>query len=461
MKLFTKSDDPNTSLGMVERAAYTTGNIGTAFINTIIASFLLFYYTDVLYLNPTVLGTIMLVSRIFDGVTDMLMGLIVDRTFSKLGRGRAWLIRMCIPFAISGILLMTVPTGATEMIQYVYVFITYNLCNAICLTAVYVPYNAMSVNLTANAKERSIISVCVMMGAVVGTLLVQSTVDSATKALGGGPAAWRTVITVYAVIGLVCHLICFFFTKERCLTTTEAGENKPHVDIKLELKALFANRYWLTAVACVFFALFSTSVLGTGGMYYAKAILGDTAHYASFANVMAITQLLFLFVSIVVSQKAGKKNTMLAGMLSIAGASFVQGLLPASLTTAMLCAGLKGIGAGFAGGIFYALLADTIDYGEWKVGQKAEGVGMAAMTFATKIAQGLSLVLIGWILDGAGYNGDAAVQTDNALAAVNAMFNYIPGVCCATVVVLLMIFYDLDKKMPQVQKDLESRRKAS
>lgn len=457
MKLFTNSDAPNASLGIIEKTAYTSGNIGIAFINTIISSFLLFYYTDVLFLNPAVLGTLILVSRVFDGVTDIIMGMIVDRTFSKLGRGRAWVIRTCVPYAISGILLMMVPQDASEIIQYIYVFITYNLCNAICLTAVYVPYNAMSVNLTSNTKERGIISVLVMMGAVIGTLIVQSTVDSATKALGGDVRAWRMVITVYAICGLICQLFCFFFTKERCVPQVDVRNGKPHVDTKLELKALFGNKYWLIAISCVFFALFSTGMLNGAGMYYAKGALGDTAYYASFSNVFAISQLFFLLISIFLSRKVGKRNTILAGMLVMVLASAVQGFLPAALPTAVLCAALKGIGAGFSGGVAYAFVADTIDYGEWKVGQKSEGVGMAAITFATKIAQGISTVLVGWIIEWGGYDGSLALQSGKAVLAVNAAYNFVPGICCVCVIVLLL-FYDLDRKMPQVQKELEERR---
>ena len=302
-----------------------------------------------------------------------------------------------------------------------------------------------------------IISVMVMVGAVVGTLIVQSTVDAATTALGGDVRAWRIVIAVYALCGLLCHLFCIACTRERCIPSTSAQEEVPHVDIKLELRALLANKYWLLAIGSVFFGLFSTSILGGAGMYYAKGVLGDTAYYASFANVMAVTQLFFLFVAILFVPRIGKRNIILIGMGIITLAALFQGIFPPSLTSAVIFAGLKGIGAGFAGAVFYALLADTIDYGEWKVGQKAEGVGMSAVTFATKIAQGLSTVLLGWIIDFGGYDGAALTQTNRAVFAVNSAFNFIPAFCCGCVVVI-MLFYDLDKKFPDIQKELEDRR---
>lgn len=221
MKLFTKSMEPNTTLGVAERVAYMSGNIGIALINTIVATFLMFFYTDVMMLNAGIIGTILMVSRLFDGVTDIIMGMIVDRTHSKYGKARVWVIRTCIPYAISGLLLVCVPGGMTELVQYIYVFITYNICNSVFLTALYVPYNAMTCNITSNPYERGVLGIFVLFGATFGTLAVQSTVDAATKALGGDQRAWQIVVGIYAICGLILHLICFFGTKERCGSTSE------------------------------------------------------------------------------------------------------------------------------------------------------------------------------------------------------------------------------------------------
>lgn len=461
MKLFTRSNDPNTTLGVVERTAYMTGNIGTALVNTIIASFMLFFYTDVLGLNAGIIGTLMLVSRLFDGVTDLIMGMIVDRTHSKHGRARAWVLWMCVPFAISGVLMMMVPGGASDIIKYTYVFITYNLCNAICLTALYVPYNAMTCNMTANPVERGLLGVFVMFGAVAGTMAVQSTVDSATKALGGGQQAWIIVIGIYAAIGCVLHLICFFLTKERCGTVAEAGSKPQKVDTKLEMQALFQNKYWLIAIAVTFAALLSTALFGGCGMYYAKGVMGDTAHYASFANASTLAQMFTLILSFVFIKRFGKRNMALWGLIVIGFGSLLAGMFGTNPTVIILTSALRGIGGGLAGAVMYGLVADTIDYGEWKTGQKSEGVGMAAMTFATKVANGLGAVLIGWLVEWGGYDGAAMVQTDKAVAAINIGFNYIPAVCCA-VAAVMMIFYDLDKIYPRIQAELvEHRNKAN
>lgn len=237
MKLFTKSMEPNTTLGVAERVAYMSGNIGIALINTIVATFLMFFYTDVMMLNAGIIGTILMVSRLFDGVTDIIMGMIVDRTHSKYGKARVWVIRTCIPYAISGLLLVCVPGGMTELVQYIYVFITYNICNSVFLTALYVPYNAMTCNITSNPYEREVLGIFVLFGATFGTLAVQSTVDAATKALGGDQRAWQIVVGIYAICGLILHLICFFGTKERCGSTSE----KVKIHAKEEMRSLLKS----------------------------------------------------------------------------------------------------------------------------------------------------------------------------------------------------------------------------
>lgn len=454
MKILTKSSAPDARLGIVERSAYMAGNIGTALMNTVVASFVMFYYTDVMLLNPGIIGTILLVSRLFDGITDLIMGVIVDHTHSKFGKGRAWIIRICAPYALSSILMMSVPASGSDIIKYVYVFLTYNLCNSICLTAIYVPYNSMTCTLTSDPYERGLLGVFVMFGAVIGTMAVQSTIDAATKALGNTPAAWQKVAIVYALIGMLLHLVCFLLTKERNLT--EASSEKKS-DIKQEIKSVLGNKYWIIAVLVTFATLFFTGLVGGSGMYFAKGIMGDTAYYATFANAMAVTQLLGMFVAFIPMKKLGKRNTMLLGVVVMALACLAQFVLGADPTVIVACNAVKGIGGALAAAVLYGLIADTIDFGEWKTGYAATGIGMAAMTFVTKVASGLSASLIGLMMDWAGYDATLAVQSSKAVLAINLCYTLIP-MACVIIAAVLLCFYDLDKIYPKIQKELAERR---
>jgi len=452
MKLFTKSNAADAKLGVAERSAYMLGNMGTAFINTVIATFIMVYYTDVLYLNPGIIASLLLASRVFDGVTDIVMGMIVDRTKSRHGRARVWVMRMCIPFAVSGVLLTLVPTAAPDTLKYIYVFITYNLCNAICLTALYVPYNAMTVNMTSDQGERGILGVFVLFGATLGTLVVQSGIYKFTDALGGDVRAWRIAIAVYAVAGLVLHLICILGTKERVQPV-----HMEKVNAKDEMRSLFKNKYWLLALGAVLMLFFFTSFTGGAGTYFAKGVLGDKDTYASFANAMSITQLIMLFVAFIPMKKIGKRNTFLVGIIIMTAACALQGIFATSLTAVILCSTCKGIGGGLTVAVMYGLVADTIDYGEYITGTKAEGVGVAAITFVTKIANGLSVVVVGWALEISKYDPDLAIQKPSAVTALQWCFSWLPAIFCA-LAALFMLFYDLDKKYPQIKKELDARR---
>lgn len=458
MKFLTRSNAPDAKLGVMERSAYMAGNIGTALINTVVAAYIMFYYTDVMYLNAGVIGTILLVSRIFDGVTDIVMGAVVDHTHSRHGKGRAWVLWMCLPYAISGILLVSVPSGSSELFQYIYVFLTYNLCNTICLTAVYVPYNSMTYSLSSNPYERGVLGIFVMMGAVLGTLAVNSTIDTATKALGGGASAWRIVVLAYAVIGFVLHMLCFLCTKERYIPDADShSDSKQKNKLKDEVKSVLTNRYWLQAVAVVFLVMFFTNMLGGCGMYFAKGILGDTANYAPIANALSLAQLPLLLLSFIPMKKFGKKKTSLAGVLLISVGCVTQMLVGNSVSGTIISNIIRGMGAGLAGACGYGLIADTIDYGEWKTGIAASGIGMSSLTFVTKVSGGLSGALIGALIEKSGYDPNALVQAESAVSAINLCYNVIPFACVAAASILLAL-YNLDDIYPKIRKELDERK---
>lgn len=457
MKLLTKSNAPDAKLGIVERSAYMMGNLGTALINTVVAAYVMYYYTDVMHLNAVVIGSILLASRIFDGVTDIVMGAVVDHTHSRHGKGRVWLLWMCLPYAISGLLLVSVPGASTRLVQYIYVFLTYNLCNTVCLTAVYVPYNSMTYSLSCDPYERGVLGIFVMMGAVLGTLAVNSTIDAATKALGGTASAWRTVVLVYALIGLALHLLCFFCTRERYIPDGAHSGGTPKPRLTQEIKSILTNKYWLLAVLVVFLVMFFTNMLGGCGMYFAKGILGDTANYAPIANALSLAQLPLLLLSFLPMKKFGKKRTAMAGVMLICLGCASQMLAGNTVAGTVVCNVIRGMGAGLAGACGYGLIADTIDYGEWKTGIAASGIGMSSLTFVTKVSGGLSGALIGVLIENAGYDPDALVQTERAMGAIDLCYNVIPFVCVGLAAIVLA-FYDLDTIYPKIRRELDARK---
>ncbi len=173
--LTTKHDDPNASLGWGERLAYGSGGFAFNMINGIIGSFMTIFFTSAIGLNAGIIATILAVSKIFDGVSDLIMGRIVDKTDTKMGKARVWLLRMCIPFAISTMLLFFVPTNFPDMVKYVYVFLIYNITNAVCLTGMLVPFYSMVGLVTSNSYERGLLGNIQQIFQTLGNVFVNST----------------------------------------------------------------------------------------------------------------------------------------------------------------------------------------------------------------------------------------------------------------------------------------------
>lgn len=191
-------------------------------------------------------------------------------------------------------------------------------------------------------------------------------------------------------------------------------------------------------------------------MYYAKAALGDTAYYAQLANAISITQVISLCGAFILMKKFGKKNTMMIGTSCMVLGCLVHLLSGTNIPMITIASGIKGFGAGFAAAGLYGMLADTIDYSDWKFGVRPVGVGSAGATFATKIANGFSVVLIGWFVDASGYDPSATGQSAQTIRAICLGYTGIPLIC-GIIGIILMCFYTLDKQYPAIQKELMER----
>ena len=456
MKLLTRSDDRNASLGLFERLAYMSGSFGTVLVYTLIGTYLLFYYTDVVGLNGAIVGSILLVSRILDGISDLVMGAIVDRTVSKRGKTRVWLLRMCVPYALTGLLAFSVPTAASDLIKYIFVAISYNLCCTVAYTAITVPYNAFLCNITANAREHGILGVFSVLGGTVSGLIVQSTLIQGTEALGGGARAWQIMALVYSLLSIVFHLICYFFTRERCVSAPVKSEGKSHLSLKDELSSLLRNKYWLCALFVCIAALLVSGVMNASGLYYANSMFGDPVHFTPIANAMSLGLVAGIFIAAVLMGRLGKRNTMLIGAVTSTLASAAMGLFAATPTAAAVFSAIRGLMYGLITSCVYGMVADTMDYGEWKTGIKAEGIGLACITVGSKLSTGLSTVIVGLAVEKSGYDPALAVQSASAKAAMNFCLCWLPAIL-GLGMILCLVIYKLDKIYPEVQRDLEAR----
>ncbi|MDO5405850.1 MAG: MFS transporter [Eubacteriales bacterium] len=446
---------------VVERFSYGCGDFGCNIIYTAMSAFLMFYYTDYAGVNIAAVGLIMLLSRFFDGISDIIMGVIVDRTKSRFGKARPWLLRMCVPFALSGILLFSVPTSWTATPKLVYVFITYNLVSTVIYTAINVPYSALNALMTQDPYERSVLSIFRNLLATAGTLTINTFTLPLVEKFGDNPTAWTKTFCVFGLLAVAAFLINFFGTKERVkpVASTPDGEAKP-VPFKEGLKALFQNKYWImmTGMLALFFLMYSVN--GGATVYYAKDILGDKNLVSTINGIFNIVQICGMFFIAKLVKNLGKRNVFSIGLILDIVGMLILNFSSGSMALIVISSIIRGIGNACGGATMWAMVSDTIDYGEWKTGYRTEGLVNSACSFGYKIGNGVGVALLGLILEMGGYVGDAAAQTASALSSIRVCFVWIP-IAVYVAGLAIMKFYHLDEEFNGIIADLKARNTAA
>ena len=422
------------------------------------SAFLLFYYTDYAGVSAMAVGTIMMISRVFDGISDIIMGVIVDRTHSRFGKARPWILRMCIPFAISGVLMFSVPASWSSTPKLVYVFITYNLVSTIIYTAINVPYSALNALMTQDPYERSVLSIFRNLLATAGTLTINTFTLPLVEYFGNNASAWTKTFVVFGFVSIAAFLCTFFGTKER-VRANETGEQKveENVPFVTGIKALFQNKYWImmTGMLALFFLMYSVN--GGATVYYAKDILGDKNLVSTINGIFNIVQILGMFFIAMLVKKFGKRNVFSLGLILDIIGMLVLNFSGGSMPIIVVSSVIRGIGNACGGATMWAMVSDTIDYGEWKTGYRTEGLVNSACSFGYKIGNGIGSALLGVILEVGGYVGNAAAQTASALTSIKICFVWIP-IAVYVCGLIIMKFYHLDKEFDGILADLKARK---
>lgn len=466
----TKHNDPEKQLGWGERIGYGTGQLGMNAINAALGSFLTIYFTNAAFLDAGIIATIIAISKVFDGISDLVMGNLVDRTHSKFGKARVWLLRMCIPFAIATVLLFYVPQNFPTMAKYVYVFIMYNLVNAVFYTSMLVPYYSMISLMTKNPYERGMLGnvqqifqtlANVIINAIFVSMLTAFT--SSTETIYTQRAFTITMIIICAAM-VVLSIICVFFTKERVAdgaagTQTEKTQKSAETNPLAAFKALISNRYWVLMFVAMFVIFFVIIMYSVGNVYYSQYIFQDMSRYNWMSNSISVAQFAIMFATPFFMKKFGKTKIYIAGigLMTIGFLGF--GLFANSVPTIIFFNVLKGLGLGMSGGMAMGMVADTITYSRLKSGIDPVGMGNAAVSAAQKLGLGFGTAVLGWVMDGAGFDPaldlQGLVQPDTVITAIKVLYNWVPVVMCGIIFVLLLLFYDIEKKLPAMQSKEE------
>lgn len=441
---------------MRQQLAYALSELASCPLYTIVFTFLTFFYTDVLGMNAGTVGIVILASKVFDGISDLWAGNLIDHTHTRNGSARPWILRAAIPLALSYVLLFTVP-NIGNIGKILYIFVTYNFAMTVAFTINNCAINALPVYMSNDTASRSSAYAVRTIFAGVVQMAVSMVFLNLVDSFGGGQAGWIKVSGVLAAISLIFSLVVYFGTRERTVKTeAETVENIP---FKSAIGSVLKNKYWFMVLAMILIIALHQVATLTVGVYYAKYILldekmaGNLVLYHHLGGAVGMLAMPFILRTGISKRSA----VFAAGLCMVVGSliSVFRGdgvFLIASLA-------LRGMGFGITNSLYYGMLADSVDYGEWKTGIRATAVTTSAASVGNKLGSGLGSALIGLALSAAGYDGLQAVQSASAISCIRIVFVVLPLVLYVLLLVL-MYFYKLDAQLPQIREELDRKNNA-
>ena len=433
-----------------ERIGYSIGDVGVNLVWILPSSFLMLYYTDSAGISAAFIGTMMLICRVFDGISDILMGILIDKTHSRLGKARPWLLYMSLPLMLSILAVFYVPPFLGQNGQKVYSFITYFLMSVVCYTAVNLSYHAMLPRFSLTSQDRSIVSVIRSVFSLLATVVVSTITTMLLSAFGGEASqkAWTTLVILYAVIAEAAILVTFFSVKEKTDILSSSESTQQKTPMRQAVKYLLSSRYFYISVY-IFFAFYIAN--GTSGImvYYARDVFGnaDLMGLLSIAGMLPI--MLFSPFCPALFKRFGKRNTMLVGMIISAIASALILINPKNLILYLTLSLIKSTGSAPLMSAMYTMAGDIVDYTQWKHGIRTEGIATSINSIGMKLGTGFGSAILGWMLAWGKYDSALSAQPDSAITAMIIVSVVIPIIIYATAA-LVLCFWDLEKYQKQI-----------
>jgi GPH family glycoside/pentoside/hexuronide:cation symporter len=460
----------NQTLKIKEKIAYGFGDFASSMFWKLFSVYLLYYYTDVFGIAAAAVGTMFLITRIWDTALDPIIGIISDRTDSRWGKFRPYLLWMAIPFGLAGILTFTAPDLSASG-KLVYAYITYTIMMMV-YSAINVPYASLMGVMTSNIKERTTLSTFRFIFAFAGSILVLACAEplvSVFSRTASGPVdvqkGWQLAIMIFALIAVVLFYLNFRWTKERVSPPREQKAS-----LKADLINLAKNKPWFVLLGAGVSTLIFNSLRDGSAIYYFKYyFLSQEAFQLPFTTVSINYSTLYLvlgqaanIVGVVlakpVSDRIGKKNTFLYAMLIACLLSCI--FFSFDENDLMLIFSFQFLISICAGSIFpllWSMYADIADYSEWQTGRRATGLIFSSSSMSQKLGWTLGGALTGWLLALWGFEANAA-QTEEAKTGIRMMLSFVPA-AGALISAAFIIFYKLsDAFMIQVSNELVARR---
>ena len=477
--------------GKEKRLGYLLGPCGALLLNATLNIYLNQYYVDVLGLGALFGGLFIalfpIFSKIIDGVVDILYGYLIDRTKSKQGKGRPWIL-LCAPLlAITGILLFTVPQ-ANPGIQAIYVVITYNLFYSFAYSIYNMAYNLMVPLSTRNTQQRNLLSVFTQVSTIMisGILVALIFPMVVLPFIGVDKTMWIIVMSIVSTIALPLTLIQYYFTKER-ITEEKRDQQEKKIPFKAQLKAAFSDKYIYLLMLYFMVYTLGTQFKNLGLVYFSNYVLGtysDGITQTMISVIGGVPMGIGIFAVWPLVKRFGKKNVTFAGFLIYALGSAICCIAPSNMVIVLIGQFIKNIGGLPCAYVFMALMADCLDNLEWKTGFRSDGVVTATYNIVSTTVTGVGTGLFNFGLSANGYvapiTGEVSsditntVQKtiENADGSISTIFNQNDSVInfivfaflgfeilTGLISALLIWFMDVEKNISRKQKVLVEREK--
>ncbi|MBF7073049.1 MFS transporter [Glaciecola sp. MH2013] len=427
-------------LPLSEKVGYACGDVASNFYWRVFDVFLFIFYTDVFGLNPAIVGTMMLVTRIIDAVSDPMMGVLADRTKTRMGKFRPYLLWGIIPIFAAGVLTFTVP-DLNDTGKVIWAFSTY-IFMMLAYTFINVPYGALMGVMTADSKERTTLVSIRFIGAFSGGTLVAYITNDMVEWLGGGndELGWQLLMVVYGAVAAILFAITFFASKERI--------QPPQIrstPIKTDFKDLLGNTPWKVLFVLAMIIMVTISLRASSGTFYFKYYVEREDLIGDFTSLYMVSLLVGTALTPLLLKWFDKKKLLVILMIAVALLSSLFFFIPKDQIALMfVLQAAIGICLGPKSPIVFSMYADTADYSQWKTGRRATAMIFSAASFAQKLGGAVAGATIGWVLAYMGYAANVTQSSESQLGIVLLM-TVIPGIF-ALLSVFCIRFYSLSKE---------------